>query len=281
MFKMNWPDIQIQPVAIPNPSSVPELGGFGITKALRENEKAKLEEDKLNEFKTHLNSMYDLYTQQGKAWNEHLNNMTGLMTEQVRQNRELSEQILPTVTQGLQRLQQPISIQIPPQNLPTPTQQQPLKPQGNFSSIPAHVQSYVGTPYVSGGGHGGKSKGLDCSGFVGSLLHKSGIQGYAGLTADQQIRRAEKNGTSIQTKDLNSLQVGETALIGLTRPNGERKPGRYNGIAHIAVAYRDPSTGQMLVADSSNSKGVHTTSLGRYMSYYNGREGRIPYIVKL
>lgn len=147
--------------------------------------------------------------------------------------------------------------------------------------LSTYVKDYISTPYVWGGGHGGKSKGLDCSGFVGSLLHKSGVQGYAGLTAAEQIRKAEKNGISIQISDLGNLQGQETALIGLTDPKGKEKPGRYKGISHIGVAYRDPNTGQIVVADSSVSKGVHTTSLDRYINYYNGKEGRIPHIIKL
>lgn len=77
MPKMNWSDIQMQPVAIPEPPSIPSVSMPNTTKIIQGDIK-DLDNQRMEEFKTHLDNLYTLNTKNGALLKNYVDNMTGL-----------------------------------------------------------------------------------------------------------------------------------------------------------------------------------------------------------
>lgn len=94
-------------------------------------------------------------------------------------------------------------------------------------------------------------------------------QGAAGIV--QSV--ANYTGKLYQGEELDPSRIGGGMVIGIDTGKHSWDGGRFQGIDHIAQTYRDPKTGQLMVSESSSSKGVHSQTYESWYNYYVKKKG--------
>ena len=117
-----------------------------------------------------------------------------------------------------------------------------------------------------------KSGVLDCSGWVGYMLEKSGIKGYRGLHSEAQVVKAMQSGRQVSTDELFSSPK-EGIVIGIDSGPRDHDRGRDIGIDHVAYTYKDPQTGQIMVTESAGGKngGVRNTPVKEWLESHRSK----------
>lgn len=94
-------------------------------------------------------------------------------------------------------------------------------------------------------------------------------QGAAGIV--QSV--ANYTGKLYQGEELDPSRIGGGMVIGIDTGKKSWDGGRFQGIDHIAQTYRDPTTGQLMVSESSSSRGVHSQTYESWYNYYVKKKG--------
>ncbi len=94
-------------------------------------------------------------------------------------------------------------------------------------------------------------------------------QGAAGIV--QSV--AQYTGKLYQGEELDPSRIGGGMVIGIDTGKHSWDGGRFQGIDHIAQTYRDPQTGQLMVSESSSSRGVHSQTYESWYNYYVKKRG--------
>ena len=94
-------------------------------------------------------------------------------------------------------------------------------------------------------------------------------QGAAGIV--QSV--AQYTGKLYQGEELDPSRIGGGMVIGIDTGKHSWDGGRFQGIDHIAQTYKDPKTGQLMVSESSSSKGVHSQTYESWYNYYVKKRG--------
>ena len=125
---------------------------------------------------------------------------------------------------------------------------------------------------------------IDCSGWIMENNHKAITQNadlsgcHPALSAMKQgaanegaagiIRQiGQLTGQELSGSNVNINTIKEGMLIGIDHSQGGAKSGagRYKGIDHIVQVVKDPTTGRLLISESSSHKGVHFTDAAQWL----------------
>lgn len=109
---------------------------------------------------------------------------------------------------------------------------------------------------------------IDCSGWVGWTLEQNGIKGFRSLNAEGQIDEAWKRGARQLSQQEVLASPRENMLVCIDTGQKGFDRGRAKGIDHVVLTYRDPQTGQLMVTESSGSKGVRSIPWEKWAAQY-------------
>lgn len=131
--------------------------------------------------------------------------------------------------------------------------------------------------------------GIDCSGWV-SEINRGMIDGL-NLESNKQAKDAKAmfqdsaagiiqnvsraGGGLLTGSDVKLDNLREGMLIGEDNGNKGWDAGRYQGIDHITQVVRDPNTGELMISQSSGSKGVSLMRAEDYLQQKNRRGTRM------
>ena len=108
----------------------------------------------------------------------------------------------------------------------------------------------------------------DCSQWVSALLTNMGQEGFVDKNGNALSSKAIKNKLLAKNGGLekNWKDAKEGDVIYLNDANGQDY-----GTTHVAMVYKDPETGELMVTESNGKQGVTTKSYAEYQKLYGNR----------